>query len=79
MPDTEENQEQDYRNGPYVVLSDGSTYDSAEGCILAFVTDKGQKALEECYEFKSVEFDDVGHLEIGDLLDAYNQVHGTSY
>jgi len=66
-----------YTNGPYVVLSDGSTYDGAEGCMVAYVTDKGEKALEECYEFKGVEHDDVVHVTLADLLDAYNQVHGT--
>ena len=76
MPDTET--ETPFKNGPFVVLSDGSTYDGAEGCILAFVTDNGLNALEECYEFKSVEFDDVVHVTMEDLIEAYNQVHGTN-
>ncbi len=41
MPDTKTavKTEELYKNGPYVVLSDGSTYDGAEGCIVAWLTD----------------------------------------
>jgi len=75
---TEVKTEELYKNGPYVVLSDGSTYDGAEGCIVAWLTDEGEEQLEECYEFKGVEFDDVAHVTLADLLDAYNKVHGTN-
>jgi hypothetical protein len=70
--------ESPYTNGPYVVLSDGSTYDGAEDCAIAFVTDEGQKQLEECYEFKAVEDDDMELIMLSDLIDAYNKVHGTN-
>ncbi len=66
-----------YTNGPYVVLSDGSTYDGAEDCAIAFVTDEGQQQLEECYEFKAVEDGDVEFITLADLMEAYNKVHGT--
>lgn len=67
-----------YTNGPYVVLSDGSTYDGADGCVIAYITDEGEKQLEECYEFKSVELGDMELITLSDLMDAYNKVHGTN-
>ena len=74
---TEVKTEELYKNGPYVVLSDGSTYDGVIGCMVAYITDEGEKQLEECYEFKGVEHDDIAHVTLTDLLDAYNKVHGT--
>jgi|TARA_Y100000034_G_scaffold120493_1_gene163469 hypothetical protein len=71
-----ENTESPYVNGPYVVLSDGSTYDGAEGCVIVYITDDGEKKLEECYEFKGVEFDDMEVITLSDLMDAYEKVHG---
>lgn len=67
-----------YVNGPYVVLSDGSTYDDAEGCAIVFVTNEGEEKLEESMEFKSVEFEDMEIITLSDLMDAYNKVHGTN-
>ncbi len=78
MPDTQTETHSPYTNGPYVVLSDGSTYDGAEGCVIAYITDDGAKALDECYEFKGVEFGDMELITLSDLMDAYNQVHGTN-
>jgi hypothetical protein len=72
------NEESPYTNGPYLVLSDGSTYDGTEDCYIAFITDEGEKALEECYEFKAVEDDQVEIILLSDLMDAYNKVHGTN-
>ena len=69
--------ESPYVNGPFVVLSDGSTYDGADGCAVAYVTNNGLNSLEECYEFKGVEYDDMELIMMSDLLDAYNKVHGT--
>jgi hypothetical protein len=65
-----------YTNGPYLVLSDGSTYDGAEGCCVVYVTDVGQKQLEECYEFKGVEIEDMEFVTVMDLMDAYEKLHG---
>ena len=76
MPDQPKQQESPYVNGPYVVLSDGSTYDGAEDCAIAFVTDEGQAQLLECYEFKAVEDGDVEFIMLSDLMDAYEKVHG---
>ena len=78
MPDTQTETTSPYKNGPFVVLSDGSTYDGLNGCVVAYVTDDGLQQLEECYEFKSVEHDDMELITLEDLVEAYNQVHGTN-
>ena len=66
-----------YTNGPYMVLSDGSTFDGAEGCCVVYVTDEGEKQLQECSDFKGVEFNDMEFITVDDLIAAYNKVHGT--
>ena len=72
------NQESPYTYGPYVVLSDGSTFAMLEGCVVAYLTAQGEEALDECYEFKGVELGDMELITLSDLMDAYNQVHGTN-
>jgi hypothetical protein len=85
MPDTEAKtedfyKEDPYKNGPYVVLSDGSTYDGLEGCIVAWLTDEGEEKLEECNDISDANHPDLSaHITVGDLLDAYNKVHGTNF
>ena len=69
--------ENPYRNGPYVVLSDGSTFDGAEGCAVVFVTDEGNEELLACSDFQAVEEDQMEMITLTDLMDAYNKVHGT--
>jgi len=66
-------------NGPYIVLNDWSTFSSADGCTLVYLTNKEQDALEECNDFKSVDEENAENIvvHIEDLVDAYNQVHGT--
>ena len=66
-----------FRNGPYLVLSDASTFDGADGCFIAYVTDEGQEELLECSDFKAVEDDQFVGVTLNDLIAAYNQVHGT--
>jgi len=66
-----------YTNGPYVVLSDSSTFDGAEGCVIAFITDEAQKEVEACSDFKAVEPGEAEWVMMSDLIDAYNKVHGT--
>jgi len=63
--------------GPFAVLDDSSTYSGAEGAAIYFLTPKGMEQLENSNDMKSVDGDEVGHLTISDLLDAYNKVHGT--
>lgn len=77
MPNTQEENISPYSNGPYLVLSDSSTFDGAEGCYIAYVTDDGERDLEACSDFKAVEDDDVEIITLADLMDAYNKVHGT--
>ena len=66
------------KNGPYVVFSDGSTYDGVDGCTLVYVTDNGEAQLLECYDFKAVARTDMEIITLNDLMSAYNQVHGTN-
>jgi len=77
VPNTQEENISPYSNGPYLVLSDSSTFDGAEGCYIAYVTDDGERDLEACSDFKAVEDDDVEIITLADLMDAYNKVHGT--
>ena len=80
VPDSQQcTPDNEFIYGPYVVLSDQSTYDSAlEHCCVAYVSPKGQTNLEECNDFNAVEGDEFVYLTLRDLLDAYNSVHGTS-
>ena len=67
-----------YPNGPYMVLSDASTFDGVDGCFIAFVSDKAQQELEECSDFNAVEDGEAEDIPLEDLIAAYNQVHGTN-
>ncbi len=78
MSSTQWKQWNGFRNGPYVVLSDASTFDGLDGCFVAFVSDKGQEELEACSDFKAVEPEEFEIITMDELLDAYNQVHGTN-
>ena len=78
MPDTQTTLTQ-YKNGPYLVLSDNSTFDGAEDCYVAYVTDDAEQELEGCSDFKAVEPGEMMMITLSDLLDAYNQLHGTNF
>jgi len=67
-----------FNNGPYIVLSDSSTFDGTEGCFIAYVTDTGQEELEAVSDFKAVEGDQFGFVTLDELIEAYNKVHGTN-
>jgi len=69
--------ENPYMNGPYLVLSDSSTYDGTEGCFIAYITDTGQEELEACLDFKAVEDSEAEIITLDHLIEAYNKVHGT--
>ena len=67
-------------HGPYMVLDDWSTFSGADGCTLVYLTDEDQVSLEECNDFKGVDPANAREslfIRIEDLIDAYNQVHGT--
>ena len=63
--------------GPYAVLDDGSTYSDADGAALYWLTPKGMEQLEDSNDIKHISFNEVAHITMSDLLDAYNKVHGT--
>jgi hypothetical protein len=67
-----------FRNGPYLVLSDASTFDGVDGCFVAYISDKAQEELEACSDFKAVEEGEAVDIPLEDLIDAYNKVHGTN-
>ena len=66
--------------GVYVVLDDESTYGSVDGAAIVLLTSDGLDALQPSNDFKHVPRDS-DHIQvyvtINDLIDAYNQVHGT--
>jgi hypothetical protein len=65
-------------NGPYLVLSDASTFDGVDGCFVAYISDKAEEELEACSDFKAVEEGEAVDIPLEDLIDAYNKVHGTN-
>jgi hypothetical protein len=65
-------------HGAYVVLSDGSTYDGTQGVVVCYVTEIGLEQLEVNLDMKFVEDCEIASIPIEDLMDAYNQVHGTN-
>ena len=65
----------------YVVLDDLSTFSGVDGAVVAVLTEAGGDEVGAASDFKAVELEDKEHVAtfvtINDLLDAYNQVHGT--
>lgn len=68
-----------YCFGPYVVLGDDSTYDLADDASIAILTQDGYDHLSEAMDFDAVHDDDAVYINLSDLIEAYNQVHGTNY
>jgi len=67
-----------YIYGPYLVLSDMSMFDSVvDDCVVAYITAEAQDDLESCNDFKAVEECEMRMVPVRDLIDAYNQLHGT--
>ena len=67
-----------FSHGPYVVFDDDSTYAWAEDTCIALLTQDGEDHLNEAMDFKAVHEDDAVFVSMGDLIKAYNQVHGTT-
>ena len=67
-----------YVHGAYVVLSDGSTYDGTQGAVVCYITEMGLEQLEVNNDMKFVDDNEVIEISLHDLMDAYNQVHGTT-
>tara|TARA_Y100000310_G_C20364574_1_gene660562 strand:- start:477 stop:719 length:243 start_codon:yes stop_codon:yes gene_type:complete len=74
----QQEEEKSYTHGPIVVLSDNSTYDGSNLNKLVYLTEKGKDQLDESYDFKHVDQDEYGFVFIDELIEAYNQVHGTN-
>jgi hypothetical protein len=71
-------QDSTYIYGPYLVLSDMSTFCSAvDDAVVAYITSEAQDDLESCNDFKAVEPSEMKMVPLGDLIDAYNTLHGT--
>ncbi len=71
-------QDDTYTYGPFIVFSDMSTFCSdVDDAVVAYITDTAQNELESCNDFKAVEPGEMRMVPVSDLLDAYNQVHGT--
>jgi hypothetical protein len=74
-----------YTFGPYVVLGDGDSFDSDDGCSIVYVTEAGQVQLEGAtgisgvteVGFRHVENSEKEVIPMKDLIAAYNKVHGT--
>lgn len=64
--------------GPYIVLSDGSTFERADDAGIALITQDGEDHLNDALDFDAVHDDDVVYISMSELLAAYNQVHGTN-
>jgi hypothetical protein len=65
-------------HGPYIVFSDGSTYERADDTTIALITQDGEDHLNDAMDFDAVHDDDVVYISMSELLAAYNQVHGTN-
>lgn len=74
----EETKEEIFVHGAYVVLSDGSTYDGTQGAVVCYVTEIGLEQLEVNNDMKFVDEHETISVSIDELMDAYNQVHGTN-
>ena len=67
-----------YIYGPYLIFSDMSTFCSdVDDAVVAYINDTAQDNLESCNDFKAVEPGEMRMVSLSDLLDAYNQLHGT--
>ena len=72
------NSDTPYIHGPYVVFEDGSTFSTADDSCIAVLTQDGEDHLNDANDFKAVYDDDAIFISLGDLIEAYNQVHGTN-
>jgi hypothetical protein len=70
------NSDVQYEHGPYIVFDDGSTYAFAEDTFIAVLTQDGEDHLNDAMDFNAVHDDDAVYISMGDLIEAYNQVHG---
>ena len=64
--------------GPYIVFSDGSTFERADDADIALITQDGEDHLNDALDFDAVHDDDVVYISMSELIAAYNQIHGTN-
>lgn len=67
-------------NRLFVILEDGSTFSPADGCLLVWLSHDSLTTLEDNDDdITTVDLDAKGNLSIPieDLIEAYNEVHGT--
>ena len=64
--------------GSYIVLSDGSTFDVADGCTIVMLTEKGQTQLESSYDMSGVDDDESMGIPLRVLIDMYNERCGSN-
>jgi hypothetical protein len=75
------NSDTPYIHGPYIVFEDGSTFSTAEDSCIAVLTQDGEDHLNDANDFKAffdIDDADAIFISLGDLIEAYNQVHGTN-
>jgi|TARA_R100000008_G_C3530839_1_gene139195 hypothetical protein len=66
-----------FESDPYVVLSDGSTFDAVNhDVIVAWLTDEGKVQLEDSLDFQNVEYKNTLYVPLSDLIAAYNELKG---
>ena len=75
--DSNNNSDVPYEHGPYIVFDDSSTYAWAEDTCIAVLTQDGEDHLNDAMDFDAVHDDDAVYISMNDLIEAYNQVHGT--
>lgn len=63
-----------------IVLSDGSTYDSASDCDVLILTAAGQELVQGYGDAKVIEDEHVAaRVTLSELLDLWNKTHGTEF
>jgi len=66
-----------YVSEPYIVLSDGSTFDGVDhDVVVAWLTAEGETQLNESLDFQSVDESNNVYISLSDLIEAYNELHG---
>jgi hypothetical protein len=68
-----------FPRGPYIVLSDGSTFDLARISHVVMLTAEGQAQLEESNDMQGVSLNNMDVVPLSRLLDVYNEYCGTRF
>lgn len=68
-----------FPHGPYIVLSDGSTFDLARNSHVVMLTTEGEARLEDAQDMQFVVQDNMHVVPLSRLLDVYNEYCGTCF